>query len=804
MVQEQRDMERTIQVEAEAVRRELTDKSLLPFQDLIWTREKWKKYGLPDDMNVPDKGLLYLRNHPSCMALGMLRANGRVKWNPKFEDPALLERRLFGTNERMRQMLGEFGKQQGLTLRRGSGSYRGKGGLLLVYSPLKGIEKDHVGVVAGFDIPELIDSILHPNLAPGFAIRIFDGDEEIYRRTGAEAEYDAEWGRSQTVRVYEQDWRITIWPTPALMARARASLPKVALVAGSLMASLLALAVYLAQTARRRAAELEKEVAERKLIEQSLAHEITQRKQAEEELRHAMEAAEAASRAKSQFLANMSHEIRTPMNGILGMTQLTLDGELTDEQRESLELVMQSADHLMSVINDILDFSKIEAGKLALECRTFDLPDSLQTLLKPLELRAREKGLKLHCDLSPAVPRRLLGDVTRLRQILVNLLGNAIKFTAHGEVRLCVEVAEEKEDRLSVSFAVSDTGIGIPADKLRIIFNAFEQADGSTTRVYGGTGLGLAIAASLVELMGGRIGVESEVGRGTTFRFTACLRRAVVPRSSSEFPALPHQGGEGTQSAGFRILVAEDNAINQKVVVRMLEKHGHRVTVVGDGREAIAAVERHEFDLVLMDVQMPHLSGLEAARLLRAREEGTGRHLPIIALTAHALKGDRERFLQAGMDGYVAKPIQPEGLFEEIAKYVPIPQPSAPPSAPSPPARTALDGKAILRRLDNDRELLRELVGIFDQDCPRYLERIRTALAWRDGPAAADSAHALRGAAGNFAAAEVMAAAFQVESLARAGEHASAAAACAQLESEAGRLKEALHDLLTPAEAACP
>jgi CheY-like chemotaxis protein/HPt (histidine-containing phosphotransfer) domain-containing protein len=416
-------------------------------------------------------------------------------------------------------------------------------------------------------------------------------------------------------------------------------------------------------------------------------------------------------------------------------------------------------------------------------------------------LRAREKGLDLHCQLPPAIPRRLLGDITRLRQVLVNLLGNAIKFTARGEVRLGVEVEEEKEDYVNLRFTVSDTGIGIPADKLRIIFNAFEQADGSTTRVYGGTGLGLAIAANLVELMGGRIGVESEIGRGTTFRFTVCLNKVAPSRSSAKIPVIPRegQGGDESLSRGLRILVAEDNAINQKVVVRLLEKQGHQITVVGDGREAVAAVERYEFDLVLMDVQMPHLSGLEAARLLRVHEEGTGRHLPIIAMTAHALKGDRERFLQAGMDCYAAKQIQPEELFQEIAKHVGLPRPSS----ASPASRVILDRKAVLRRLDDDRELLRELIAIFHQDCPRYLERIRTALAECDGVSAADAAHALRGAAGNFAAAEVMAVALQVESLAQVGEFTSAALAFDKLESETRRLKEALHDLLTPSEAAC-
>jgi CheY-like chemotaxis protein len=315
----------------------------------------------------------------------------------------------------------------------------------------------------------------------------------------------------------------------------------------------------------------------------------------------------------------------------------------------------------------------------------------VEMLLKPLALRAREKGLDLHYDIAPAIPARLRGDATRLRQVLVNLLGNAIKFTARGEVRLRVDLEVETDDAVGLHFTVSDTGIGIPADKQQIIFSAFEQADGSTTRTYGGTGLGLAIASSLVGLMGGRLWLESAVGRGTTFHFTVNLRPANPCSASAEVVRVSALGEtkDRPRSRSLRILVAEDNAINQKVIVRILEKRGHQVLVVEDGKQAVDAAERQTFDLVLMDVQMPHLSGFEATRRIRSHEQSTGRRVPILALTAHVLKGDPERCAEAGMDGHVAKPVQPEELFAAIAKQISL-------GGPPPPEASAMAKQPVL------------------------------------------------------------------------------------------------------------
>ncbi|WP_043785302.1 response regulator [Solidesulfovibrio alcoholivorans] len=561
--------------------------------------------------------------------------------------------------------------------------------------------------------------------------------------------------------------------------------------------------VRLEQSGRRVAPRFERLSDQGLPLTRVLLRDVTALRDAQEELAAARKAALAGERAKSHFLANITHEIRTPMIGILGMTELTLATELTDKQREYLEMARHSAASLLTVLNDIVDYARIEVGALDLAKTPFDLRATLEEAVSVFRPLAVKKGLALECRLVGDVPEALVGDASRLRQILINLVGNAVKFTDSGSVILAVSPAggESQPDTVRLRFAVRDTGIGIPRDKIRAIFDSFTQADVSPARRYQGAGLGLAIVRHLVAMQGGTYGVESEEGQGSVFSFSLVF---ALPAARAEAQGLAAADGEVAKARPLTVLLAEDNPINQIYARELLETDGHEVVTAHTGRRALEMLRRRHFDVILMDIQMPEMDGLEATRAIRTDESGDfDPAIPIVALTAHALKGDREAFLRAGMNEYLSKPVSPEALAAALARAMgeaasaetdASPSGSAP--APCDETPEVLVWAELLTKARGNTGFLMKLFAAFVAEQPGNLEIIREALARSDHGQLAFLAHTLKGAAATMCAPFLRQACLDLERAAKENDAALEVMAFEAMETAMREVMQAMRERL--------
>jgi len=532
--------------------------------------------------------------------------------------------------------------------------------------------------------------------------------------------------------------------------------------------------------------------------EEKLRQELRERQRAKEEALHAQEMAETANRAKSEFLANMSHEIRTPMNAIIGMTDLALDGPLRPAQYEQLSLVRHAAQHLLKIINDILDLSKIEAGHLELEPAQFSLRPLVNNSLRIFASQALDKGLELTSTIESNVPDQLVGDAERLSQVLINLLGNAIKFTEHGQVAVDVDLVNDSTpQQCNLSFQVKDTGIGIPAENLEKLFRNFSQADHSISRKYGGTGLGLSICKTIVERMGGKISVESSPGMGSIFQFQIPFAIAEAGQLSEEEQQVPvtRENKPDLRERGSRstscILVAEDHPVNQKLTISLLEKQGYNVILVENGRDAVDAFRKGSFSAILMDIRMPEMDGITATKAIRALEADRGHRTPIIGLTAQAFKEDRQASLDAGMDDYLIKPVRPSQLYATLENWLSDTAKGSPEET-----ETKMINLAQLREtVNDDMNLLRSLIDNFLNEAPQRLTQMARHLESDELGEVEINMHGMKSAFGIFGAHQAMQAAGHLELLASQRDKQAIQDCWPEFETMVSRVREELSRL---------